>query len=159
MVLNLPSFLLIVLGGIWAIGITIFSIIIYRTISRLTAGTGKLQLDEVLDSLRSDLRREQQLQRQIEKEVSGLRKEMPLGLRKVGLVRFNPFPSTGGNQSFALALLDGTDSGVVVTSLHSREGTRLYAKSIKIGKGQSDLSKEEQLAVRNAVRDTLIKNE
>ena len=45
----------------------------------------------------------------------------------LGLIRFNPFNDMGSNQSFALALLDGRGNGLVVSSLHSRSGTRLYA--------------------------------
>ena len=66
---------------------------------------------------------------------------------KVGLIRFNPFPDTGGNQSFALALLDESDDGVVISSLHSRTGTRIYGKSVTGGKADTSLSTEEQEAV------------
>ena len=50
--------------------------------------------------------------------------------QRVGLVRFNPFEDTGGNQSFALALLDAEGNGWVLSSLHARTGTRVYAKPI-----------------------------
>ena len=69
---------------------------------------------------------------------------------KVGLIRFNPFPDTGGNQSFALALLDESDNGVVISSLHSRTGTRIYGKSVVGGKADTSLSTEEQEAVDEA---------
>jgi hypothetical protein len=69
---------------------------------------------------------------------------------KVGLIRFNPFPDTGGNQSFALALLDESDDGVVISSLHSRTGTRIYGKSVTGGKPDTSLSTEEQEAVDDA---------
>ena len=55
-------------------------------------------------------------------------------LQRVGLVRFNPFEDTGGNQSFALALLDADRDGVIVSSLHSRDLTRVYAKAVTGGK-------------------------
>ncbi len=66
---------------------------------------------------------------------------------RLGLVRFNPFPDTGGNQSFALALLDETEDGFVVSSLHSRTGTRIYAKAIVGGKADTSLSTEENEAM------------
>ena len=55
--------------------------------------------------------------------------------QRVGLVRYNPFEETGGNQSFALALLDAAGDGWVLSSLHARSGTRVYAKAIKGGRG------------------------
>jgi Protein of unknown function (DUF4446) len=71
--------------------------------------------------------------------------------QRVGLVRFNPFEDTGGNQSFALALLDANGDGLVLSSLHSRTGTRVYAKAIAGGKSEGALSEEEAQAVRDAM--------
>ena len=57
---------------------------------------------------------------------------------RVGLVRFNPFEGdTGGNQSFALALLGGRGDGFVVSSLHARAVTRMYAKAITAGSSEA----------------------
>ena len=67
-----------------------------------------------------------------------------------GLVRFNPFPDTGGNQSFALALLDESDDGFIVSSLHSRTGTRIYAKAVTGGNVDANISNEEQDAIDEA---------
>ncbi len=68
----------------------------------------------------------------------------------LGLVRFNPFPDTGGNQSFALALLDESEDGFVISSLHSRTGTRIYAKAVVGGKADTSLSTEENEAMDQA---------
>ncbi len=70
------------------------------------------------------------------------------GLHKTGMVRFNPFRDIGGDQSFSVALLDGEDNGVVISSLYSRDGVRVYAKSLL--KGQSHkypLTEEEKHAI------------
>jgi hypothetical protein len=68
-------------------------------------------------------------------------------LQHVGLVRFNPFEDTGSDQSFAIALLDDDQSGIVVSSLHGRGGTRIFAKPIQAGQASHALSDEEQKAV------------
>jgi hypothetical protein len=70
--------------------------------------------------------------------------------QRVGLVRFNPFEETGGNQSFALALLDAEGNGLVLSSLHARSGTRVYAKAITGGRSEAALSEEESAAIRQA---------
>jgi hypothetical protein len=70
--------------------------------------------------------------------------------QRVGLVRYNPFEETGGNQSFALALLDADGDGWVLSSLHARSGTRVYAKAIKGGLAEAGLSAEETDAIRQA---------
>ena len=68
----------------------------------------------------------------------------------VGFVRFNTFEDTGGNQSFALALLDPAGDGVVLNSLHARNQTRLYAKAVRAGAADGALSDEEAEAIRLA---------
>jgi Flp pilus assembly protein TadB len=71
--------------------------------------------------------------------------------QRVGLVRYNPFEETGGNQSFALALLDAAGDGWVLSSLHARSGTRVYAKAIKAGRADVGLSAEETAAITRAM--------
>jgi hypothetical protein len=72
-------------------------------------------------------------------------------IQRIGFVRFNPFEDTGGNQSFALALTDLGGDGFIVSSLHSRTGTRLYAKAIVAGRSDAALSAEEAEALRQAL--------
>ncbi|HHX58481.1 MAG TPA: DUF4446 family protein [Candidatus Moranbacteria bacterium] len=72
-------------------------------------------------------------------------------IHKTGLVRFNPFQDIGGDQSFSVALLDDFDDGVVISSLYSRDGMRVYAKAINRGKsGKHPLTEEEVQAIKKA---------
>ena len=71
-------------------------------------------------------------------------------VQRVGLMRYNPFEDTGSNQSFALALLDGRSDGVVISSLHSRQQTRIFVKTITAGRSDTPLSDEETEALRRA---------
>ena len=74
-------------------------------------------------------------------------------IQRVELLRFNPYDDTGGDQSFTVCLLDNEGSGIVITSLHARAGTRVFAKDIKEGKGSKyQLSKEEELVIQKAMR-------
>lgn len=73
-------------------------------------------------------------------------------IKKIGIVRFNPFNNTGGDQSFAIALLDSMNSGILISSLYLREGTRIYAKPIIELKSVYPLSSEEQEAINKAVQ-------
>lgn len=95
--------------------------------------------------------------RQAEKEIKSFNKfglyleKMALkSVQKVGVVRFNPFKETGGDQSFSIALLDSQDNGLVISSLYTREGTRVYCKPIEEGKSKYNLSKEEEMAIEQA---------
>ncbi len=68
-------------------------------------------------------------------------------LRRVAVVRFSAFADTGGDQSFSVALLDDGNSGVVFSSLHGRDGTRIYAKPVTNGTSRYTLSAEEVQAI------------
>ena len=73
-------------------------------------------------------------------------------IHKVGIIRFNPFKDIGGDQSFALALLDGKDSGIVISSIHTREGTRIYSKPVVKGESEKyTLTEEEKQAIKMAL--------
>jgi hypothetical protein len=74
------------------------------------------------------------------------------GLHKTGMIRFNPFKEVGGDQSFAVAMLNGRNNGLVLSSLYTREGTRIYAKSITNGLADKHpLTEEEEQAIKIAL--------
>ncbi|HEY7703125.1 MAG TPA: DUF4446 family protein [Candidatus Limnocylindrales bacterium] len=105
------------------------------------------------DVLGSHLERVYELGREVERlgsRTGRLESGAVRAFQRVGLVRFNPFEDTGGNQSFALALLDAEGNGWVLSSLHARAGTRVYAKAIRGGRSDGALSEEEAAAIKQA---------
>ncbi len=82
--------------------------------------------------------------------VAKLHKTQHFAISKVGLVRFNPFGDTGGDHSFSIAILDHMNNGVIISAVHARSGTRVYAKDIVEGKSSHNLSKEESKALLEA---------
>jgi hypothetical protein len=87
--------------------------------------------------LTKQLEQTRELDREIQELFDALEKLRTLSFRslhKYAVLRFNPFKEVGSNQSFSVALLDGHDSGVVLSSLHTREGTRVYAKPVLKGR-------------------------
>lgn len=78
---------------------------------------------------------------------NGLHQLSIKSLHKTAVMRFNPFKEVGGNQSYVVALLNGKNSGVVFSSLHTREGTRAYAKPVKNGAADGFPFTEEEKAV------------
>jgi hypothetical protein len=117
----------------------------------LTRGSDEQTLEAVLGR---SLERVQQAVRDVDvvaARTAVLERDVQNAFGRVGLVRFNPFEDTGGNQSFALALLDGRGDGFVVSSLHARAGTRVYAKAVSGGASEAALSDEESDALRQAL--------
>lgn len=86
----------------------------------------------------------------LSKELKSFKKESGWFFQKVGMVRFNPFSEVGSDQSFSVALLNGQDDGVVITSLYTREENRVYGKPIKGGISEYSLSNEEKEAIQIA---------
>jgi len=76
-----------------------------------------------------------------------------ISLQKMGIVRFNPFGDMGGNQSFAIAMLDQKNNGFVISSLFTKEGNRVYAKAITRGQSKHVLTVEEQDAISRAIKE------
>jgi hypothetical protein len=82
--------------------------------------------------------------------VNQLAKQLEGAIQRVGVVRYNPFEDTGSNQSFVLAMLDALGDGFVLSSLHSRQATRMFLKPVTGGKADSAVSEEENEAIRLA---------
>lgn len=93
---------------------------------------------------------ELELQQAIDK-IKSLEHISKTTFQKVGFIRFNPFNDLGGNQSFIIALLDGQNNGLVVSSLFTQEGNRVYAKSVVKGESEYKLSVEEKDAIARAI--------
>ncbi len=73
-------------------------------------------------------------------------------IQKVGLLRYNPFEDVGGDQSFTVALLNKEGNGTVITSLHNRSGTRVFAKKVVRGNFEKhEFSKEEAQIIKEAL--------
>jgi len=153
MVLNLAGFtgIFILIFLIWLV---VLSIILYRLslhYRRLMRGASKKDLRSILEKLLKSSEIEKKRVEVILKQIKRLEKDGSFHFQKFGLIRFNPFAETGGDQSFCLALLDGKKNGLVISSLHSRETTRIYAKPVKSGKKVGyALSEEEEKAVSQA---------
>jgi hypothetical protein len=67
------------------------------------------------------------------------------------LVRYDAYGEMSGRQSTSIALLDASRSGLVVSSIHHRDQARWYAKQVREGRGEHELSPEEDEAIRLAL--------
>ncbi|MGB8649015.1 MAG: DUF4446 family protein [Anaerolineae bacterium] len=83
--------------------------------------------------------------------VAVLEQKAPLNVQHIGVIRFNPYTDKGGDQSFAIALLDDRGDGVVVNGLHSRDSCRVYAKPVIGGASTYKMTDEEKEAINRAM--------
>lgn len=149
---SLPLFIaLLSLNLVWLLVLSFFlrkAITHYNTLGR---GVTNQNLSTLLEHILQDAdfsKKELVLLRQ---RCDKIEHEGTFHAQKIGVLRFNPFSDTGGDQSFILAILNERDDGVLLSSLHGRTGTRWYAKTIKAGKGlEYELSSEEKTAIKKA---------
>lgn len=142
--------LLLALAG-WVAVLHWSSLQLRRRLRAVFGSTGEQGLDEVLDGIVKRLVRTDERIGALSKVQEDFEALLRRGtIRNIGVVRFNPFPDAGGDQSFAIALLDSEGTGVVLSSLHGRTDTRVFAKPVEGGRSRYPLSEEEQDAIRKA---------
>jgi hypothetical protein len=150
--------LLVVILSVW-------SILLYRQVGRLrqsygallTGGEGK-DLGELLSMYVEQMRLAASKADQLKKASEQMERQLKDSVQRVGLIRFNAFEDTGGEQSFALALLNAQGDGVVVSSLQGRAENRLYAKPVRKWDSAYSLSVEEKEAIAQAYQSKVDKD-
>ncbi len=151
--------ILLVIVGV-AIVLLLLDVILFLSLARitrhynsLTKGIDKKTLTNVLQGIQQSLATHERSIEGTHKALNHLVESVRTHLHTPSLTRFNPFGDTGGDQSFILGLLDGNKDGIVITSLHSRENTRFYVKSVKAGVGiEHPLSSEEEKAINRKAK-------
>jgi hypothetical protein len=144
--------------GLAAVSFVLAIIAVWQTLSlrrRFAASLGTADGQSLEQTLADHLARVNTVDTKLEGltgEYHRLADMTGLASQKISVVRFNPFGDTGGDQSFALAVLDSHNSGYILTSIHGREGTRVYVKPIDYGKSKYTLSAEEQQALAQAAK-------
>ena len=146
---------LVLVLAIAALGCGIYSLLQTRSLkARFSAALGTSETASLEQTLSAHLTRVEAVDARLVKldtDYQRLITTNSLASQKISIVRFNPFGDTGGDQSFSLAVLDAHDSGYVLTSIHGRQGTRVYVKPIDFSKSKYTLSAEEQQALSQAI--------
>jgi len=145
---------IIIISGLvfWVLALTVGVIYILYKASKLTREVKKGNLIKILENvLASEIKNSKEVAL-LKKQLAEIQETGKLHVQKMYLLRFNPFEELGGEHSFCLAILDGMENGVVLTGLHTRERTRIYVKSIRKGKSEVELSKEELKALKGALK-------
>lgn len=96
-----------------------------------------------MDQVKANARRVTKEHRQIKKHLSSC-------ISKYALVKYDAFDKMAGKLSFVIALLNDENSGILLNSMHSREGCFTYAKEIVNGESYIQLSSEEKEALEQA---------
>src|SRR5258708_5793304 len=140
-------FFILSVFGVWLIAISFVLYKIFALFNKLTKGVEVTDLKKVLEKVLAQGVKNEKDVGELLGRVNAQEEAGKLHIQKVGLIRFNPFKELGGDHSFSLAILDGDENGIVITSLHTRDRTRVYMKKVLNGKGDIELSEEEKKAL------------
>ena len=118
--------------------------------SEFFAGRKGADLEHIIEAIKAENESLRQDQSALGIALHELKTDQNFALQKFGVVRFNPFNDSGGNFSFCIALLNGHNTGLVITSMHGRQQNRVYTKKITEGRSEAELTEEEQKAIKQA---------
>jgi hypothetical protein len=116
----------------------------------LAEGTNGGNLESMLTDHMTQVRNATGRVAELDEFVRRLERASHSHLQRVGFLRFNPFRDAGGDQSFAVAVTDQDGNGVAISSLHSRDVTRVYGKPLAGWESPYPLTEEEQQAIKKA---------
>ena len=120
----------------------------YNTFMRGKDGkTLENSLKEKFDEVEAVLR----VTKQNRQDIKEMSKILKRNFHKFGIVKYDAFNEMGGKLSFAIAMLDGNNSGWIINAMHSREGCYTYIKEIIKGESYIELAEEEAEALDKAI--------
>jgi hypothetical protein len=125
-------------------------VITEKRLKRFFLGKKAKDLEDTISILESDIIKLNKAKDSIEKEITQINTKIRKSVRGLETIRFNPFPDQGSNQSFAIGMLNEDGDGLVMSSLYSRERMSVFAKPIKGGISEYELSAEEKEALQKA---------
>ena len=135
--------LAILVGIIWVVKTE-------KRLKRFFAGKKAKDLEDTISLLQDDIAKLKIAKDKTETELASVNEKFRKSVRGLETVRFNPFPDQGSNQSFAISMLNEDGDGVVLSSLYSRERMSVFAKPIKDGKSEYELTAEEKESLKRA---------
>lgn len=121
-----------------------------KRLKRFFIGKKAKDLEDTLFALQDEIVKLQKARENSEREIATINAKLKKSIRGLETIRFNPFPDQGSNQSFAIGMLDEEGSGVVISSLYARDRMSVFAKPVKGGKSEYDLTDEEKEALTRA---------
>lgn len=121
-----------------------------RKYEKMMKGSEGQNLEQILFQHISEVRSGLEQVRDLDQRCRALEEKNLYHIQKVGMVRFNAFEDTGSDLSFAVAMLNESDTGFVLSSIFGRQESRVYAKPVKNGESSYFLTEEEKEAIRRA---------
>ncbi|MBO6178260.1 MAG: DUF4446 family protein [Selenomonadaceae bacterium] len=146
---------------LWGVIVFLLMLMIYLFVSlssiksrqqNMMRGATAASLEDIITKNVEDIARIKENITQIENDIAEINARLQKAFAKFGTMRFSAFDNVGGDQSFALAILDADDNGIVMSSLKGRDGATVYLKTVENGNADIPLMKEEITVLKDAMR-------
>ncbi|MDY3825099.1 MAG: DUF4446 family protein [Lachnospiraceae bacterium] len=124
---------------------------LYRTYDRFMRGKDMESMQETVLAQFERIEALEKSNEEKDRQIESIFENLQHVYQKTGLVKYDAFREMSGKLSYAVALLDKEDNGILVNSMYSREGCYSYVKTISGGKCSIEMSEEEQKALKIAV--------
>ncbi len=121
-----------------------------KRLKRFFIGKKAKDLEDTLIILENEIAELKKSKIVAENEIMTINAKLKKSVRGLETLRFNPFPDQGSNQSFAVGMLNEDGDGVVISSLYSRERMSIFAKPVRAGKSEYELTEEERSVLDRA---------
>lgn len=141
---------IVIILGLLILAIAVLGFFVFRVnkrVDELFQGKDAKSLEDSFSYLLEEVKRINKNQEITEKTLHNFNARIRKSLSGFKTIRFNPFPDSGGNQSFAIAIVNEEGDGFIISSLYTREKTSIFAKPIKNGKSEYELTNEEKKAL------------
>ncbi len=138
------TLLLIIILSIFVVFLSIHAILVHIKLKKLFAGKTGKDLESIILNIQERLSQYNAHAIKNSSDMQILEARLRKSLRGVKTMRFKPFEDAGSNQSFAIALIDDEQNGVILSSLYTRERMSVFAKPIRNGSSEYELTKEEK---------------
>lgn len=136
---------------IWIWILTVKYSRLQKSLRRMMGESGVPTLDEVMENVHASIKNIEVRQQSQHESITRLEQGMRKMKGNVGVYRYNAFSDTGSDLSFSVAMIDAHKDGVVISGIHSRDNTFMYAKPIKTGESKYTLTQEEKQAITLAL--------
>lgn len=120
--------------------------------SEFMSGTGIEDLEQVIIAMKERISGQEKSNEKLQGSVEVINERLKHKKANVGILRYNAFADRGSDLSFSLAIIDDHEDGLVLSGLHSRDHSFVYAKPVKQGQSDYPLTPEEQEALIQAAR-------
>ena len=147
---NIFSLAFFVFAGIAILIGIVWAFITEKRLKRFFLGKKAKDLEDTIIALENDISQLKKAKESMEKDIATMNVKLKKSIRGLNTIRFNPFPDQGSNQSFAIGMLNEEGDGLVISSLYSRERMSVFAKPVKNGRSEYELTTEEKEALEKA---------